>query len=1337
MNNKRTFNLQTATIFGIAAVALSVAAPSMSHAAPPTLSPAKVLAPIDLRGYGRVSGAYRTAPSLPGASVLTIDCADVPKAKLMLAKYLSDLTCLPGVSPVTIGGSPKLSAHAVAGVGVVAAVRSSVHVYVATGRDATAVTSLIATLPAASEPLVSTAEISVPMYLDRWDKYGFRFYYRPWEQPKDQPADKVYDVNAEFEYAAAQGHSGMVFWDDMNSMDTAEGINNEVWWDWGQKTAKKYNLPVAINDGLFANLNRYRDQEAQRMPQYVGDFYSVARQDVGGLGMVSWNATTAADEALGAAQATIKDFSGDANVVSWLEPHGELNHGPHTVFMEWGPAADAGYRKYLQEQFKTPAAVGERWYGDAKRIKTWEDIRVPEVASFLGWGPDAIDLTGTWRINYESFTGKVPEKWELNNYGNRRVEGSTPAPDAWYAPGFDDTSWAKFAAPGNDATMFLAKRPAVYRRTFDITPAWKSAHPKAYLYVWDLSTAANDTVRTFLNGTELPKSTCIFNTPHWMALDISETLKAGPNSLAIRLPKGYIAYRAYISSQPPVQYPNLGMQANARWVDFARWQQWCRINMVKRGMNMIRQVDPDRQITQMHPDEYADVVKELCEDYGAEFHNTGYMGGFYADLNPLLMNGSDLPVSLEPGGPAKDLLGYKKQMGLWYSEGVQSVDYFIHIGDVLWNQPIKEYFEKTQNQVHMFGKYHTPKAKVAVLYSYSSNVTNTYPWGSDPNTNVSSGYWSWNAASPLRARCDRDGITDRDFARGTAAAYKVVVDSNTATMDEETVKQVEAYVRNGGVFVTFVQTGRHTPLQLDSWPISRLTGYKVTHIDKLAPNGEPVETRSLKAAAGQPVFDDASVAVMNGASANGLTLEPSAPDVHNLLLWNDGSAAAGYRTLGKGMIVQLGCKWHGRGMFDRIEPGGSGNPQVKALSMLFGKLMDWQAIPTLPGHITTDNDDILMRHWVSNNGLYDVWTLWNQNSATARTADLIVDGAKPLAAYDVDSATAVTLQSAANGSAIRGITLDPMQTRIFLTARPTLDTASLDWFTLQRNWWRGTTKPLATPLPAPSHKLTVDLGGGWTWRALADTEDAAALAKSAGGIGKGEAMRLGIWTLPDHRDVKHGVFQKTFTVPATWTTGRVDFWLQSWFSTTFVDKGRIWVDGDLAKDWSRDGIAGDDLGGRFKAGSTHTVTVEVTGAGSLIGSRGTSWLSWKPAPLASVDLAGEWTPSSDMLTYDAPIDLPGAYRAQSLRRTVNVPATFAGKNVIFSAEAPNPMMGVIVNGHWIRRHHHMIGNKWALNVTPYIKLGAENTIELVAPGGSGRGRVNAVALEAYLPANYP
>src|ERR1700761_7905699 len=76
---------------------------SCGHAAMADLTEAKDSPPIKLRGYGTLAGTY-TPSTIDGkpVSILKITCDDDAKAKLVQAKYLSDLQILPGVKPASV-----------------------------------------------------------------------------------------------------------------------------------------------------------------------------------------------------------------------------------------------------------------------------------------------------------------------------------------------------------------------------------------------------------------------------------------------------------------------------------------------------------------------------------------------------------------------------------------------------------------------------------------------------------------------------------------------------------------------------------------------------------------------------------------------------------------------------------------------------------------------------------------------------------------------------------------------------------------------------------------------------------------------------------------------------------------------------------------------------------------------------------------------------------------------------------------------------------------------------------------------------------------------------------
>lgn len=1289
----------------------------------------QTLPPVRLRGYGVVSGVI--SAHTQNGSLLRVDTESVQKARLLQAKFLSDFRVLPGVqnAEMTVGAA-RVAVQQARDQGTVAALRSGRKVWLAAATDQTQLAALLKTLPA--EALTaSRAVAAVPMYLDRWDKFSFRHYYWPWQIPKDA-TESSYGFTHDFDYAQAQDRAGILVPIGPLATDSAEGMLNNGWVDWVADEAAKRRLPVDVHLGTNAGtepvwfLNQYRAQTQMKMPGFTGNFHDLMSPYLGGQGVLSWSATTGEDARLGLLQTAVRRYAAQPNTVSFLEPHGELKHGDQDIFLEYGPVADAGFQRYLRETYGTFGTVARRW---ERPLTTWSDVRLPEIVSFAGWNAQALGIDGPWRMGYEELTEPAKTAYDYDRIGTPK---SIQAPDAWYQPDFDDTRWPEDPGAGNDKQLFLVKRPAVFRRRFEVGADWKAANPRVWLYLWDMNLATGQQVRVVLNGQEVGRSKIAFVTPHWSAMDVSAALRAGPNTLAVRLPQGCLSYKTYLSPVAPKQYPNLGAGLNAQWVDFIDFTGWSRIQAVRRGMEMIRQAAPAHPITLMAPDAYADGIKSLAERYGGEFHDTGYMAAFWADGLPALMRGADLPFSLEPGGPASTLAEWKRFWGLWQTEGVQSVDYFIHLGDILWHPDIKADYEAHRRQISLLGQSHTPKAETALFFSDRVAQLTGYPWGAAPNTNLGGGYWNWNAGSVLRGRFPYDALSQSSFASGDAKAYRVIIDSNTSIMDEAMVSAIEKWVRGGGTFITLAQTGRHTPEQPDAWPIARLTGYKVTHIDQLNSDGGVAEHGTLELAPGQSVYD----AAWNGVPANGLHLQKTAPEAQNLLLWKDGTVAAGARPLGQGWIVQLGAKFTGTKIMDRVDPG-SDNVETQHLRGLLTALLRWRHVQPEAGRLREPSEWVLLRPAVTNNGLYDTWTVWNQSPDTSQTVSvLLARGKTPSFALDARDNQSFPVTLSPEGASLENIVLQPLETRVFLTPRDRIAQAPLAWFDLQRHWWRGATPPNAKPLPGPSHRFSRDLTYGWKFRTLSTAADAAPMLAAGFDDRTWASRSIGIWDVKDADGVGHGVFRRHFTVPAEWTDGRVSVWLTSWFSTSFVDAGRVWLDGREVKPLNNDSYIAQGLPS-LAPGTSHTLAVAVQSAGVLAGLRGQCWLSFEPDAPNAIDLAGPWTPSGDGLHDDAPITLPGPFSTQFLKRTVFVDAKYRGQNAVMTVDGSRELVSVIINGHLVRRHHHMIGHRWSLNLTPFIHFGAANEIELARWDRAGPGTVQQVSLGFFDRKFYP
>jgi hypothetical protein len=1264
-----------------------------------------------LRGYGEVVGDMASYAPAPGreASYLRITTADPAHARLTLAKYRADLTSLGGTTPgiIAIDGH-DLPVTNIPGQGRILATVVANEVLILAAQDANDLSVLAHAVVAPLGTKIDAAvTVTVPAWLDTWDQHGFRFYYRPWEGPKGQPWTD-YDVLKEFDFAKQQ-NTGLVLWSSASEVDTQAGGTNRAWWDFARIAQTRRGQPWVLNNSASVPtwiLNRDPREAAQGMPEFSGGSHGVAQSWCAGSRELSWSSQAGKDEVLSTLQRLVRESHTDPLLLDYLEPHGELAHGKHDLLIEYGPVADRTFRTWLQGRYRTVEAVSRRW---GTPLADWSEVHVPELASFLGFDEQAISLHGDWRICYEA--DPPADAPQSKPFERKPVR----APSAWFNAEFDDTAWPQVTAPGNDLAMLTPHKPAVMRRTIDVPATWLASAAKSWLYVWDLNTGEPraDVIATYVNGTQVGDDVTEHATPHWGAYEVTGALTAGRNTIALRLPQGLLGYRVYLSHAAPVHYPDLGVERNAQWVDFSDWRTATRVDSVRRGMEMIRGVDPERSIINMAPDAYFSQIKELCEDYGGRFHNTGHMGGFWNDFLPMLMRGSNLPFSLEPGGPPRDLAGFNFMMGLYFTEGVQAVHYFIHIGDVLWDPAIRSQFEKIRPLIDTIGKLHPPKAKVAMLLSDRAGQIGGFPWQGNYNSKLPGGYWAWRFSDELSARRHVDAVTDRDFARGNADGYPVVVDTNTSVMDAELVGQIEDYVRRGGIFVTLVQTGRHTPERPDAWPIERLTGYHVTGIDQHLSNGDNVTSRRFTVV-DESLFHAADWPLEQQHHWNGLSLARVAPECRDVLRWEDGSVAAGVRPLGKGMVVHLGLKsGSGRG-------GGNGD-----MVTLIEQVLAWAKVEGFPAAA----EGVMLRHSVSNNGLWDAWTLWNPDRQKTITTNLrFTAPVAPRIGRDLLAGNLLPT-SGADGIAFNHLVVGPGETRIILTAHDRVAAAPLAWFDLQRAWWRSSKVP-ASVLPTYDYSDRVaDLTDAWAYRILPENDktDQSALAApqlddSAWGL-----RRFAAWAVPEELPSRHVMLRRTFTVPATWGAGRTTLWLRSWFSFTMVGKCRYWLDGkEVTRGDGRDGLICElDAA----VGRTHLIAVEVNGEGTVCGPRGDAWLAFVPEPQERLDLLGTWQGSPDFLRTGPEVVLPGAVNGQRLlRRLVTVPSGWAGKQIWIHLDHGGGFNEFLINGHYVRRHHHGLGPTTDLNITPWLQVGQVNRIEVVGPGD---GRVLAIDLRTY------
>lgn len=1262
----------------------------------------ETMAPRALRGYGTLSARFERHDD--DTSHLRIQCEDAGKAAIVHAKYAADLRLLLAVKETPLALEDTVfRATTVPGQGLVVTFRRDDVVHAVAGKEGSAVKAVLQTLRSewASAELVPSG--TVPMYLDAWDRHGFRFYYWPFHMPDPKPGEarvhwKDYDVLGEFEFAQRCDASGLVLWMSEDRTDFAEGLNNRVLWDWAARAAARRRLPVVVNSNIASGvplLNRYRNETQRRAPGYCGGYYTAGDSFHAGYGRLSWCSAVGRDAWLSILQGGLRHFAAQPNTIEYLEPHAELRHGEHDILTEYGPLADASYRAYLEQRYGSVKTVSRRWFGDTSLLRSWGDVRVPELAHFLGFDDASLDLAGNWRIRYEeSSEGKVQ-----------------PAPEEWYRPEFADDDWPEVAAPHTDLAMFLPRRPVVWRRHFTVSGDWLRERKRTWLYLFSLNRARKEAAPVWLNGKKVAEPT-VDRIRHWTAAEVTDVLQPGENLLAVKLPENFLGYRVYLSDHEPAHYPYLGEGMNAQWADFIRWQARTRRDACRRGLESIRQVDANRSIVCMAPDAFVSGLKTLCEDYGGHFHNTGYMSGWWAEPLPMLMRSADMPFSLEPGGPAANLQDFKLFLGNWLTEGVNAVHYFIHIGNVYWNDEIRPYFEEMQPVIGAIGKMHVPKAEVAMLLGDDVANLTGYPWKPDERTIPPCGYVPFQFNLGLRDEYHMDAVTPPDFARGTVEPYRVVIDTGTSVMDPETVGDIETWVRRGGVFVTSGHTGRHTPEKADAWPIGRLTGYRAKRITFHPEYGK------MTFAAGQDVFEPEAWDE-GQLRRTGLILEKVDNTCRDLLQWPDGSTAVGLRRVGKGMAIHVGCHYNNH-------------------PLLFRQILAWLKIKRI--RATCGASSLKWTHAVSNNGLYDTWILWNQDRSKATKADFAFrDGLRPAFCVDLKTQEKLPLTPTADGARLAGLSFAPLHVRVLVTPRERVADAPWDWLKLQRGWWRGTAKP-SRLLPPYEPRHTLDLTEDWRvkWLAEDDRADMTPLAAPDLDDAGWPQARLGNWIVPDEQPSRRAFFRRRFTVPPHWVNGEIELRILSWHRQAVRGRLRAWLDGLKLQD-EGSCVNGLTLTGELSPGSRHVLAVEVSSEGQVAGAIGNSWLYFRPQPAAGLDLAGEWVTTQDGLAWSGRASLPGPWDAFMARRTVHVADSRRGMAAVVQVATAQPcgIYGVMINGRWVMRLHHDVGRLTELNVTPWIRFGGENEVCIVRRGGPGKGRVEAVRLDFHAAGTYP
>lgn len=1288
-----------------------------------------------LRAYGKT----RATQIAPG--VLRIDAESSEKAALWQAKWLSDLTNTLG----TVVSVSKDVWQTPAGV-CLAGIRE--------GRRFTIISAPNGIELASRRQSAGVGESETPVPLPCWmnglEQYPFRFYYRPGAVKggvigKDNPP---YDPTWEFDYAAKNGHLGFVFWTEPAWSDWAWGMHDDGEWMWARNLAASRGVPVVLNTMIDAKAQLlYPDEWMCRAPgTLAGTVRHLEPKYVGQ--QIAWSSMRWRKEAHRNTQNRIRAYNTDY-VLDILQPDGELAHFTPNELLEYGPVADASFRDYLRETVSSDLSVVAKYLtGNQDAYSSWEEIRLPEAAEFAGWDPTekrSIALGGTWRRILrkpllKEFTPKITGQGVEAAFAgkNAKADSFAPYPKGWMQPAFDDRDAQVIERmPGSEALLYLTKQPAGLRLRFTLNEVPEG---RVWLHVWDLNSVWHYTYGAWMNGYEVYREPGRFNSRHRGMGEVTGLLRKGENLLALDLPFGMVGYRCYLTTEPPRVYPDTMDRAfNARWAVFCGWQSWVRKRAVEMGVRAIRAIEPDKPIIQMAPHRYVTDIKEIARKYGTRFHDTGSMGAFYSDWLPGQMRSMGAPFSLEPGGPAKDLNGFRRIMALWIAEGVNAIHYFIHAGDILWNPEIKAEFERMMPLIHRLGQKRQMRAPIAFLEDTEVRILDEFP--STPVIRPRGWESLWTAFQFVFSAWETDHITPGDFSAGIAQKYPVIIDLNTSVMSMKLAREIEAYVRNGGTFISLWRTAWHTPDRAAAHPLAKAAGCAAEQWSVYDPKTGDVlpamKNGGIRSSAGV-TFDRDFVKTCGARDGQRdgcrlwLTIPQDDPSLTILARWADGGAAAVERRLDNGRFVTIGYRiatYNGHELIPYLL-------RAKARKRLLQVASD-----------STGARSLRPRAWVSGNGLYDLFCLLAPETGGKKV---------PYQLSFADGGTRAPVDLLTGKPfALSGTLDDHGFVAGYAPRQGAADDAGSVWFEKEKGEWIG-----AVDIPAEEWRVSegsglvqydryrLDLDDGWEITTLDGAErdpqkldqmyktvtpeswekKPATAWKRARLTGLVEGVNL------------HGsllVARRTFTVPSAWNDGGdVGLWVTAMYSHNITIGGAVkyYLNGRLLQDKEAKGLC--EMRIPVKPGETAELVMVIRNRHVVIrGVKANVYLTRIPKAARNISLEGEWEVRPEVIT-DPPVvcavpcqdKVAGKLWTRTFELTDAMMPKEGEQAFLNVMGAEGYLYGAVVNGRFAHKHHHRHGARLYLNITPYLHRG-ENRIMLVTSGWQIANPIDTVKID--------
>lgn len=1277
-------------------------------------------AKVDLRGYGEVRASFEIDKH--GEGIARFTCESETKAHILLSKLLADLfwDASDGYEEVSLNlRNEKIPVHYWHDYGFLIAGVKRKSVLVLGAWELSSLRRLVERHKSFLQDAQFEPRLHHPPALDYYDLRALKVFIHPMRS-----MEKL-GLESHWKFAKRFGLSMSFIFNtiDQGYYEPAPGVVNWCSSDYEVRRAERESGMVRVVVGTHQAplwfYNMFPEEMIQPDPHVLMGGWGNLGQC--GAHYLSYGAS---DEAMSFALAhvarVIERYCKSKAVGAWAisagAPGAEMGfHYLSGEFYDYSPAGQRGFREFLRKRKGfTLRQIGERWFGDPKHFKSWDEVRLPSTFEFFG------------EFGRDSFT--LLRGWLRRPVGDEDIGED----EGWYRRAYrEDGNWAKVDLAPSQEQLLFRKEPAWYRKWFD--PSWwlrGKEGKKVYLVC---NTYNMKPVDVWLNDHYLGKHKNKYGwEPGAFAIEVSKLLVSGANLLVLKVPEGRIYGPVFLTTSKPRVYPYLGKHANARYVDMREWQAYGLYRKHERVARVIATLDPDRPLM-LSPGssaEISDYVMELASRYrascqftggGSWYHpwwvGLGYVNGVYGS--------SEEPATLSK----TDAIPYDRELGWMLLTGESSHDFYWNIEHYMLLERNTGWFTKRRRLLQLFGKALMAKPKIALFRSARTMLLR-------PGGTARPWHWDIGRGELQSAHYSNVYVTEREIVNRAVWDYPVLFDCASEVIDERVLKALTDYVMNGGTFIALHNTGRHSPLVADAWVIRRLTGFRVVAERKSGRVHFVDDPPILKAFSGRE-FEGEGTALdwLGNENARGVSvgLKPEGKGAVALAYWDDGTVAIGYREIGKGRVIVLGSTFWRRGRDVAGVWKSQGEIERKFLEALFTDL-------GIERDANASSPLIWAKKFITKNGLQE-WLLAFNNSERE------VDGVtvslrtqrRPRWVLDLINGKHAKFAWAEGWVHIGNLHFEPYETKAFAIRRTSLIGGLPFWWQEKVKYWR---KPkVKGTLKLKRHRTDVIKLERWK-------------LGTQNGWWKDVGLGLWWWFVPQLHGYRGiGLYQCRFTIPKNWQGRRITLGLYAFDTPIAYDKALIFLNGKEvttyhARYWSQTYIY--DITRWLREGE-NLLEVEVDGGEKFAGLAGALWI----APLQKFEHAIDLREWKNVRVARNKAD---AHNKQPLYKTkftiahqpqtittrylcceVSIPPEWHGKSLFLRMEGEGQWLGsVMVNGRPINYNQslHPYGAIAEVNLTPYAFAGGVNRIALFPMATIPHGPVGApetrVTIESVL-----